>query len=327
MSVIIGKGRSAEVFLVSHPIYGPVAVKRYKYKKNDDHERKFIRIHNEVKILHKLTKLADICPNFCGILETNIKSSDIYNPRCNYILTRKPYIIMPLFDITLHKFQLNYHAKKIYKSILFQTCIALICLQKYINTRHGDIHQGNIGIKYINKDTVINYIINGRNYAVKTYGYQVILSDFGAGDLNTPNSDGDLKRLSMFWRDIIYYYYLSNFDLKTDVKVKEALAKLRKIDIDDIKQKWDWYDKTNGKGIVDYKLFVHLIENAALCGFDYMSSLSDKYASLIKYLINLLEDININRHVINYSDFRLCHFGMSETLSKKEEHNYVINYS
>ena len=57
MSVIIGKGLSAVVFLVSHPIYGPVAIKRYKYIKNDDHERRFIKIHNEVKIVHLYNSL------------------------------------------------------------------------------------------------------------------------------------------------------------------------------------------------------------------------------------------------------------------------------
>ena len=71
------------------------------------------------------------------------------------------------------------HSIDVWYNAFFQITIAIYVLQKYFNMTHLDLHSDNILVKKIEKNGYWTYIINGKKYKLKNYGYQFYICDFG----------------------------------------------------------------------------------------------------------------------------------------------------
>lgn len=70
-----------------------------------------------------------------------------------------------------------------WNSMFFQVFNALYAFQKYFDLVHNDLHWGNILIKKVPENSVINYTINGNNFVIPTYGNLFLLWDFGYSNI------------------------------------------------------------------------------------------------------------------------------------------------
>ena len=68
--------------------------------------------------------------------------------------------MMPYYDINFMDFIDISLTLKIYKSILFQIIVALICFQKYLFGHNKSLHNSNILIKYIYCNITISLMIS-----------------------------------------------------------------------------------------------------------------------------------------------------------------------
>lgn len=74
-----------------------------------------------------------------------------------------------------------------WNTVIFQTLVALWCMQVHFGMIHDDLHTSNIMISELeDKNTWLYYQIEGKKYYVPTYGYFVQLIDFGR--IYTPNN-------------------------------------------------------------------------------------------------------------------------------------------
>jgi Protein tyrosine and serine/threonine kinase len=89
-------------------------------------------------------------------------------------------------------------------SLLFQltaTC-AQIC-SKFPNFVHGDLHRNNILLKKIAPETLLTYIIKGKKYQIKSFGFKIIIIDLERAQLpNIPNSKKMGNNLNNFYQSM-----------------------------------------------------------------------------------------------------------------------------
>lgn len=320
----LGNGNAGYVYKIKDPIYKYVAVKIFLTS-----AQSLEKAAEEINIMEAVTKLIElgICPGFVPLLKTNI--FDEKNLLLTNIVNKKNrdleyirnvngeliYAMMPYYDSTFHDFiVISYNRNyEIFKSIIFQIIISVLCFQKYLSGINKGMHNKNILIKYVDKNTRYNYCINGKYYSVNTFGHHVGIADFGksAINVNDPYITGQLYKLSKFWHKIVYLYYSDNYNLKTNKIIKSALVILRQTNPGNLK-KWYWYDKTSGKGMVDHGLFSHLISS----GFDYEPMLDKKHKILIRSIINILKNAGINSETSDFAKINLDSFGYNNTYVK-----------
>jgi serine/threonine protein kinase len=308
--MIVGSGKKGEVFKYEDEKYGTVVMKRYK--QGTIYSDMYYRIQKEIKILLKLKKLheAGIFPGEIYALKTNISPAHEYDK--DYIKNKNPYIIMKYYETTLLQFMTQFHAKWIYKSIIFQIIAQLYSIHKYLCIYHRDLHSENILLTRCATKNIITYNINGIVYVVPTYGYKVAIIDFDSSNEKTDKPE--LDKIETLWHNIIYGHVMP--DINNNKYIVNAIALLQKNeDMGDISYKkiWGWYDKT---GKVDRKLFKHLLSS----GFEYNGILDTKFASLVKYIISLLHKANIKTEIIDITKINLEAFGYSH------EHSGKIDY-
>lgn len=69
---------------------------------------------------------------------------------------------------------------KVFYSCLIQILIGLLCFQNKYKHYHRDFAFRNMVYKNVNKNLVLRYIINGQDFFIPTYGYLVLIIDFGS---------------------------------------------------------------------------------------------------------------------------------------------------
>lgn len=301
----INRGADGIIYSIKDPKNGSVIIKKYIDKPKDMYSLNRIRrIHNEALILAELKKLIDakICPNFAYMFETNIKYNETiatqYYP-LDYIKRYSPYIMQCSYDITLQDFIKVWHPFKEYKSIIFQIYMGIYTFQKYLSGNHNDLLGNNIFIKYINKDIKFLYKLSdvgpsassSANYLIKTYGYHVVLGDFGLAKIRKPIKRSDFDYLANLAGYITYYIDTNknNFVINEDAPdIKSLIKKLRR------------YDKNRP---IKRNLYLYLLETG-----QYSPSLMRNIVILTKKIQILLKSMGINNNVIDANDINLSDF-------------------
>lgn len=210
---IIGEGDKGIAYNISSTKCGSIVMKKFKTSEEKN------GMFTEIFLLQQVKKLIDdyICPNF------------VY-----YYLHNDTYILMEHADGNLEDFLSTVHEKKIYKSMFFQICVGILCLQKYLKTFHNDLSPGNILFKKISENIIFMYNINGVKYYVPTYGYLFVISDFERSQSillnNTINisqhidNNDDFNKLRGLHHILIYAcihkLYSNYIDLKLLIKDK-----------------------------------------------------------------------------------------------------------
>jgi len=161
----------------------------YKIKINDGYyifklyHHNFIKIEDTIsfeneKYVLSITKKCiedNICPNYIYCYKV---------PQEKY---KYQYALLEYADGTLYdffkKFKCTEENTKLYeniiKSILFQILVALLVLHEKYNIAHNDLHLKNIFYNKIDTNITFNYKINDITYTIETYGYLIMLGDFG----------------------------------------------------------------------------------------------------------------------------------------------------
>jgi hypothetical protein len=178
----LGEGMSGYVYLKYENTCGSIVIKKFKKLKTD-----FLKIETECKILNLVKKVIDnfICPNLIYAYYA------IYNKI-------EPLVIMEYIDITFSQFAKNDYLMHIFDVIIFQILMGVLCIEKSLKINHYDLSKNNIFIKFINKNTVLKYNINGTEYYVKTYGYLVLLGDFGSANFIKTKRNRVIDRFTLF---------------------------------------------------------------------------------------------------------------------------------
>lgn len=190
----------------------------------------------EASVFNLITKLPDgtSSPNIIksyGNLEIN-----------NYIC-----LLMEKADGSLEDWIKVEHSFDQWKSLILQILLGVLFMQKILKMYHGDMKPKNILFKSIpDKTSTLEYDIDNKHYSVKTYGIQILISDFGTAqtkllknniltnneiDMHIKNNL-DLEHLITFHKRIIVnllenvYSYDDIIELikeKQDKKFKEYL--------------------------------------------------------------------------------------------------------
>jgi hypothetical protein len=66
-----------------------------------------------------------------------------------------------------------------YHNMMIQIIIGIICIQKYYNMIHGDLHSMNILVHKVKPGGFWKYIINGKQYIVPNLGWLFLMNDYG----------------------------------------------------------------------------------------------------------------------------------------------------
>ena len=80
---------------------------------------------------------------------------------------------------TLYDWLLVPRTEEEYFNMFIQVIISIICMQKYFNMIHGDLHSKNILVQKVPKGGFWKYIINDKLYIVPNLGWVFITSDYG----------------------------------------------------------------------------------------------------------------------------------------------------
>jgi serine/threonine protein kinase len=264
----INQGGQSRIFKLEQQNCGIAIVKIYKDTINID------EIKNEIENL-KLVKslLINNCPNIIYLYDYSYE---------------KKYILIEYCDGDLETlFLKNELEQNVLKSILFQILCGIYGLQT-IGIIHYDLKYRNIFYKYIT-DEYIYYKINNVLYKIKTYGYLILIADFGLSKhINT-----DIKNI------INEYYYLplSNHNLllikysilDNNINLDKYVISNKKIYYDKLKNKIFTKNTTYKKKISE--LFYTSFENNYI---DYKLIYNDLYEDIIKkkYYIKWLDKYN-----------------------------------
>ena len=174
---ILGEGTDGIAYKIETKKCKLAVIKKYKPNPSNKINR-IHRIINETKIslLVRNLIIKNICPNFIYMYHSTIT----HKIKNNFLNNDNMFILLEYCDTDLKKFLDGpLMLTKVYDSIIFQILIAIYAFQTYYTGIHYDLAPNNIFIKYINKNIVNNYNINGIDFYVPTYGYLVLMADFG----------------------------------------------------------------------------------------------------------------------------------------------------
>ena len=113
-------------------------------------------------------------------------------------------------------------------NLLVQIIISIICMQKYFNIVHGDLHSLNILIYKVESGGFWKYIIDDKEYIIPNLGWVVLLTDFGFAYISGKvyikwYYDDHIKELSKKQRVFYDFNYLSKDLIKQKQPVKNLL--------------------------------------------------------------------------------------------------------
>ena len=192
----INKGDAGTIYKLQLNKSTNCILKLYNTNDNDNNNNnntyfkiiKDIIIHNKIRVLI----INNICPNFIYYYYSNLLLS-------NFLLDKKNktniYLIMEYCNGTLVDFLKPIYPLEYYESMVFQICISVLCMQKYLKMLHNDFHSYNITFKEINKDCVFNYNINNINYYVPSFGFLFVVIDFEKSILIDLESESDKNKI------------------------------------------------------------------------------------------------------------------------------------
>lgn len=200
---ILGKGLQGDVFKAMSPECGSVVIKKKRikpeHKKWPENER---WLKDELEIEYRIMQLTNrmidkfICPNFIKAFDFNKNSGILIMEYAN--------------GDADFLFKDEYYDINVYKSFIIQILIAIYTFTNYTMLYHRDVKPANILYKKINKNIVLHYKINNRDYYVPTYGYLFMLADFGIVNFKLGNRLPDIVNLNYK----IVISYLSTFSDK-----------------------------------------------------------------------------------------------------------------
>lgn len=113
-------------------------------------------------------------------------------------------------------------------NLLVQIIISIICMRKYFNIIHGDLHSLNILIYKVQDGGYWKYIIDDKQYIVPNLGWVVLISDFGFATVSSHvyvlwYYDSYLKGVPQKTKIFYDFVYLSNDLIKQRQPVKNLL--------------------------------------------------------------------------------------------------------
>lgn len=323
---IIAEGKKGRVFKIREYI-----VKKFKPEINDNG---YVNsIHNEAYILYKLKTLIEdgITPNFAYMIKTNIKYLPLkYHPDDNYyILKNKPYIKLCNYDTTLRHFIKTCDNYKIYKSILIQLIFAIKTFQYHLSGYHGDLQLSNIFIKSIDKNAIYEYIYDKKSYICPTYGYLVVIGDFGLSKINKPIIKTDFKYLYRLPYYISYDYNKNPYNIdryKSNLRYTEIVSLISilpnnkermELDIEREIREVQRYDKERNINR-HIRIYMFMIKK----GY-YIPKHTKKIIKLCDKLEKFMEEINLTPDVINADDIKLK--ATSNYTNAETTHKFIIS--
>lgn len=200
----IKEGVQGKIFKIMSPKCGTAIVK--VAKEIDGKIPLWIsnKFETEIKVMLLLKRLIDknICPNFIKIYDYD---------------KEKSYILMDYCDGDSHHLFLNNKLEiKIYESYICQVILTYAYFNKYTLLNHRDMKPNNILFKKTDKNLVLNYNIDNKNFIIPTYGYMFLLADFGnAKFYSTENHPDDFEyfkyKMTKLVNNIIDNQNIKNF--------------------------------------------------------------------------------------------------------------------
>lgn len=170
------KGGQGSVFKLEQKDCGLAVVKSYFENKDDIENKEEDTMKREVNALLMVKRLIKhICPNFIYLYDYD------YDKR-RILLEYADGDLLKLFKTTILD-------KNAIKSIIFQILIGVYALIK-INLMHNDFKYDNIFYKKTTQ-TYLCYNINGVKYNIPTFGYLVLIADFGKSKMREPNEKSE----------------------------------------------------------------------------------------------------------------------------------------
>jgi serine/threonine protein kinase len=181
------KGGQGSIFKLEQKDCGLAVVKTY-----NDIKTKYSKeaMNAEVNALLMVKKIIPkMCPNFIYLYDYDYDKKRI-------LLEYADGDLLKLFKTTILD-------KNILKGIIFQILIGVYALTK-LNLIHNDFKYDNIFYKKTTQ-THLCYIINGVKYIIPTYGYLVLIADFGQSKLRTSSDkNGEMYYYTLI-RPVMYY--------------------------------------------------------------------------------------------------------------------------
>jgi tRNA A-37 threonylcarbamoyl transferase component Bud32 len=118
-------------------------------------------------------------------------------------------------------------------NLLVQIIISIICMQKYFNIIHGDLHSLNILIYKVQGGGYWKYIIDDKEYIVPNLGWVILVIDFGFTSISGKvyikwYYEDHIKELSKKQRIFYDFNYLSHDLIKQRQPVKNLLKETLK---------------------------------------------------------------------------------------------------
>ena len=212
------------------------------------------KISKKTKVSIKEASVFDLITKLPGV-STNVKPSpNIIKSYGNFETNNYICLLMEKADGSLEDWVRAEHSFDQWKSLILQMLLGVLFMQKILKMYHGDMKPKNILFKSV-PDNTLEYDIDNKHYSVRTYGVQVLISDFGTAqtkllkdNILTDNeiemhikNNLDLEHLATFHKRIIvnllenvYSYddiielieekkdkkFKEYFDLKTEETVK-----------------------------------------------------------------------------------------------------------
>jgi serine/threonine protein kinase len=169
----INEGQQGEIFKAYSKDCGSVVIKKKlikeehnKWKNNVEWLKEQLIIEYKIMLLTKRMITENICPNFIMVYDYNEKNN---------------LIIMEYADgDSRFLFKNEFYDDDIYKSYLCQVLFGIYAFNNYTMLYHRDIKPDNILYKKINKNIILHYKINDKDYYVPTFGYLFMIGDFGS---------------------------------------------------------------------------------------------------------------------------------------------------
>jgi len=115
-----------------------------------------------------------ICPHFGLNYYWEYTSDKVNNKTNNKIIYYNEYANYSTF-FDWAKVQ---RSQEEWMNLLVQIIISIICMQKYFNIVHGDLHSLNILIYKVQGGGFWKYIIDDKEYIIPNLGWVVLLTDF-----------------------------------------------------------------------------------------------------------------------------------------------------
>jgi hypothetical protein len=262
----------------------------------------------EIIIMNKIKNIIDnnTCPNFLYLYYSNVLLQKLLNDKKEiynidsidiYKLNLKShYNVTDCYDGTLDDFFSEEHDIELYKSCVFQICVAVYCMQKYIGIYHNNLNTKNILFKFIDKHIVLNYNINNVKYYVPSHGFLFVITNFEESVFIT-------KENFKLNRDFKYLKKLHHGPLKAVLRKNNIITPhdlLKIMNITSIKKIFDmlklndepynYYFSKNKKKISD-ELFSKIFYSSFTGNIIDFSKYYTKHTEQIVKLLNFYADV------------------------------------